>query len=151
MHAAQLDKVSGITTFYGTKWLWRYIIWAIICFFLAYILHYSHTPFGYNPMLRSSGVSIASIVPIIIGIILLYFSRRKVFFLKIYSSQAASAPIAVGEGYAFGSTSAIYSLIGAPSSQTDLMMKELDAMINDLQSGDRAAIARWTGEEEEND
>ena len=75
--------------------------------------------------------------------------RREVFFLKIYSSQATSAPIAVGEGYALGVGSAIYALIGQPTDETDLMIKELDALIHDLQSGDRAAIARWAGEEEE--
>jgi hypothetical protein len=160
MHAAQLDKVSGITTFYGAKIRWSFIFWGVLCLLLAYGIYSFNAPVGrvtYNsPTSRSwsesvpqPGDNLAPLALGIVGILLLINARREVFFLKIYSSQATSAPIAVGEGYALGVGSAIYALIGRPTGETDLMMRELDALIHDLQSGDRAALARWTGEEEE--
>jgi hypothetical protein len=142
MDAVQLDKVSGISTFYGSRWIWQYIIWGVICSLIAL--------WFFSPGGRSSNNDKAiAVVMAIIAVALFLSAHRQVFHLKIYSSQAMSAPITVGEGYgSLGGNNALYALIGAPTSETDKMMLELDPMIHDLQSGDREAIARWVDEDE---
>jgi hypothetical protein len=134
----KVDNVAGISTFYGKAY--HFPVIAIAVAMLAYAIYKFFWASKYN-------ISFSIIGMVLFAAVLLYrFSSHATFVLKIYSSQATSAPIALGEGYGtpFGNR-AIQALTGCPTAETDTMMKELGMLIQDIQTYHDKVFDIWQG------
>jgi hypothetical protein len=88
--------------------------------------------------------AVAALFLAVLGVALLCFCRRSVFFLEIFSSQASGAPIAIGEGYGnLSGAKALFALSGRPTEETDRMITELGAVISDLKEMGDKAVELW--------
>ena len=135
-----LDAVSGFSSFYGSKWRYWVLLLALLFLFSAIVSFAASQEMRYieDEMI---GAGFGSLV---VSAILFIFSRKKSFFLRIYSSKASSAPIELGEGFnVFGAPAAVFALSAYPTQETDQMMVELGAMIGDLQKLGEHAYDRW--------
>jgi len=136
-----LDSVSGISTLYGGKLLVGRLI-AGLLLTIGSLVAFGNSADRYgnaNPIYISIGI-----FALIIGIALLASCYRKTFALKVYSSKASNSPIDIGSGSggAVGS-SALFTVVAYPTEQTDNMMLELGAMIDDLQKMGDLGVERW--------
>ena len=136
----KIDTVSAISSMYGIKIKWKLLIAGILILLVGII----------SIIIASNMGSIfLSMLPIFaIGALLIFLSRKEVFTLKIFSSSASGAPIAVGEGESnnpFFKNTAGYSVIAKPGHNTDKMMLELGALVSDLQTMGDLAIDKWKG------
>jgi hypothetical protein len=157
----KVDNVAGLSVFYGRVYL--KVVIAIAIGLLAYA---GYTLFSGNRdfativwhLGRKLDVDLMWIwvakyridviaAVIFAGALLYFFSWRQTFVMQIFSSQAASAPIALGEGYGNArGKGAIQTLTGYPTAETDLMMRELGVMVQDIQTYHDEAIAMWNNE-----
>lgn len=124
-----LDSVSGLECAYGTNINLRRLIVGILIALLG---------------LSGNFRSMLQIIIILVGVYLVITSFRKTFKLAIYSSKASSSPISIGEGIRslFGNEAA-YTLVSEPTADTDRMLNELGAMVQDLQTLGDYAITKW--------
>jgi len=146
---AELKSVSGISSFYGTKFNW---IWAAVGLVLllggligvnacAEIVGKDYLPMGII-IAGALGVMIG-IVAFVGGIlIIVLLAFQKAFFLNIYSSQSAGTPISIGN--AKEANHVLLSLCGKPTEETDQMMNDLGAMIIDLKADKKQAYEEWS-------
>ncbi|MDR1204504.1 MAG: zinc ribbon domain-containing protein, partial [Peptococcaceae bacterium] len=121
----QLDSVSGLSTFYGGKFKVAQLVAALImaCVSIWILIQSAGDPLSW----------LAGIL-LVVAVILLVTCYRKMFFLKVYSSNANGSPIAIGEGYGgFGGNGAVFTVTASPTVETDAMMLELGALVSDLQ------------------
>ena len=128
-----LDSVSGLDCYYGMNIrAGGLILGAILAILGLYFL--------FN---RDGSVGMALLALVIAAVIVL-LSIRKTFYLSVWSSKASGTPINIGQGATsiFGN-GALYSLMGAPTSETDRMLSELGALIQDLQTLGDHAIEKW--------
>ena len=134
-----LDSVSGFRNFYGTN---IFILGMIIG--IAIILT-SFGALGMIPSLRDvPGVMLGVLLGLAFGGLIIFFSIRRNIVISVFSSKAGGVPIDVGEGpkTLFGN-SALYSVVGRPTSETNSMMREIGAMVQDLQTRGDHAIDDW--------
>lgn len=124
-----LDSVSGLDCAYGTNINLRRLILGILVVLVGIMGRFR---------------SIWEIVIILMGVYLIITSFRKTFRLAIYSSKASSSPISIGEGIRslFGNE-AVYTLVSEPTADTDRMLNELGAMVQDLQTLGDYAVTKW--------
>jgi len=146
----ELSGVSGINTFYGTKinWIW---------FIIGLVLGFSGlTAFGtaisitekmndlYPHYTASGGVSALGIVGMLIciggWIIFGALGFGKAFFLNIYANQSSPA---IALGNRDRANLVLLSLSGKPTDKTDIMMRELGALIIDLKTDKEEAYEAW--------
>ena len=129
-----ISTISGVTSYYGRN---TNIIQALIG--LVIVLVGLVLMFGNN-----------HVEPTIIGLALLAFggwiaykSQRRTFFLNILSSASESA-FSIGGGVGnFGGLKPVLALIGCPTNETDLMMREIGAIISDINELGDAALELW--------
>lgn len=145
-----LDSISGISTFYGSKILFKRIIIGLIALFASIMMISQNVSASQQSSSWGFAATSPSFPPLLIiagfvvAVVCFILSHRKVFFLKIYSSKATAAPIIVGEGYGgTGGNSAVYAISARPTSETDAMMKELGATINDIQMLGDLGVEQW--------
>jgi len=145
---AELKSVSGLSSFYGRKVNWLWLLLGIggivggLCGFIASIE--VMTSRWVPPELIVAGVVglIFSVGFIALGIVILIkLAFGKAFFLNVYSSQSAGTPISIGN--ADRANHVLLSLAGLPTDQTDQMMKELGALIADLKTDKEQAYETW--------
>ena len=129
-----LDSVSGLDCYYGTNIRFSGILFGAI--FALVGLYFLFNDRG------SVGMALLSLV---IAAVIILLSIRKTFYLSVWSSKASGTPINIGQGATslFGN-GALYSLIGAPTAETDRMLSELGALIQDLQTLGDHAIEKWS-------
>lgn len=125
-----LDSVSGLQCYYGTNV-------SILGIILGAIAAIS----GFTMMGNSF---FAGLIVALLGGYIIYRSVRKSFSLAIYSSKANGSPISVGLGplNLIGS-GALHTLTCSPTAETDRMLNELGALIQDLQTLGDHAIQKW--------
>lgn len=129
-----LDSVSGLDCYYGLNVNVGGIILAVFCIIASFRC------FGSGESLVVIGLLL-----LVLGIVLLIFSLRKCFFLSIYSSKANGSPISIGGGpRTLVGNGALYSLASEPTEDTDRMMNELGALVQDLQTLGDHAISKWS-------
>jgi hypothetical protein len=150
----KVGNVAGISAFYGRVYLKLVVVIAIgallyagYCFFFATnsgIVEFLSLIIQANLtwMIRYK-IDVIGMV-ILAGVLLYFFSWRPTFVLKIYSSQATSAPITLGEGYGtpWGSR-ALQTLTGYPTAETGQMIRELGILVQDIQTYHDKAIDMW--------
>jgi len=147
---AELKSISGISSFYGTK---VNAIWLLLGLALAIgsiggtisCAKIMRTMLVYTP----DGTGYVMIMPILL-LVLFFFGGimmftllgfSKAFFLNIYSAQSAGTPISIGN--AKTANHVLLSMAGLPTPETDVMMKELGALIIDLKTDKEEAIRMW--------
>ena len=147
---AELKNVSGISSFYGTKINW---IWLLLGLALAIggiggsisCAQVTKQMLAYMPSEVIAGMvfSILLLILVFLGGILMFalLGFGKAFFLHVYSAQAAGTPINIGN--AKTANHVLLSLAGRPTPETDTMMKELGALIIDLKTDKEEAYQEW--------
>lgn len=124
-----LDSVSGLDCSYGTNIHLRRLILGIIVVLLGLTGRFN---------------SLFQIIVILVGVYLVVTSFRKTFMLAIYSSKTSSSPISIGEGIrSLLGNEAVYTLVSEPTQDTDRMLNELGAMVQDLQTLGDYAVTKW--------
>lgn len=149
-----INTISGVSSYYGTKTNIIMLIFGLLSLimpFPAYNQFRNYQTFWRQVgMHHGFGIEILAIVLVIltifIGLILLAFCRRQIFYLQIFSSQASGSPITIGEGIGnFGGARAVGALVGKPTPSTDKMMTVLGAIISDIKEMGDHAIELWGG------
>ena len=147
-----ISTVSGVASHYGTKTNIIMLLIGLAMFILPVAMYISswdtitafHMFWGQIRVQLWILTGIPTILITIIGALLVLNCRRATFFLKIFSSQASGAPIAIGGGVGnFGGGGSLYSLVGEPTAQTDKMMSEIGAIISDIRELGDNAIELW--------
>lgn len=136
----QLDAVSGLYTSYGQN---RDILKTLLFFIpllIGIVLFFSNLNSRYGgTLLVFLGISL-----FIFGLLGIIKANHTTFSLRIYSSKAAGAPIDIGEGaISLKGNSALFAVDGWAAKDTDRMISELGAMIQDLQTKGDYAIEKW--------
>lgn len=145
VNEVKIDSISGLNTFYGAKINAGKFILGIALLILAIVLFATSSRVSWSTGRRSiSGFQVILGI-VALGLSIWQFSKtfRRTFFCKVYSSQATGA-ISIGEGMGgIIGGAATFSMSALPTAQTDLMIKELGAMILDIQAlGDRG-VKKW--------
>jgi hypothetical protein len=146
-----INSVSGLTSYYGGKiniiMLILGVIFTLSPIFVGRAMYGAH---AYMKYAHGEAVWIvisiaACVLLFIIGITLLFYCQRRVFFLKIFSSQATGAPITLGEGIGnLGGIRPLLALVGQPTASIHRMLCEIGAIISDIKELGDAAIPLWT-------
>ena len=127
-----LESISGIDTYYGMNVSITKLIFGIILSF-----------FGLSTM-DDNGAKLIGLIFLMLGILLIYLAIKRTYILALYSSKASLSPINIGAGPASTlGNGAIMSLQANPTSETDAMMKEVGALILDVQTLGDYAIEKW--------
>jgi hypothetical protein len=144
MDEVKIDSVSGFTSFCGSRFI------SILAFLGGLLSLYGLV--NISQSFRYS-VDMTGVLILIAGVAMLFFSRREIFMLKVFSSQALGGAIEIGEGLGAAGPlstimggSAVYSLVGRPTVHTRTMLGELGAIVRDLQTLDEESVlSKWGG------
>ena len=131
-----LDSVSGLDCFYGMNIQLPLLIlgalFALGGFYLMNMANQLHTGGGKFLLL------------VLLGALFIYLSLQKCFFLSVFSSKATGSPICIGgRPQNMLGNGALYSLTSRPTPDTDRMLNELGALVQDLQTLGDHAIEKW--------
>ena len=128
-----LDSVSGLDCYYGLNIkIWGIILGALVALF------------GLFMMTSGENMGLKGLIGIVLGVLIIIGSLQKSFFLSIFSSKASGAPISLGSGArSLIGNGALYSLVSEPTNDTDRMLNELGALVQDLQALGDHAIEKW--------
>ena len=148
---AELKSISGLSSFYGTKinWVWL-VIGAVTA--LGSVLSFASscgmlTKVGWMDagtialMVLWLLLSLLSLMIILGVVIVIRLAFGKAFFLNIYSAQSAGTPISIGN--TDHANVVLLAMCGMPTDQTDDMMEELGALITDLKADREQAYEAW--------
>lgn len=127
-----INSVTGVDTYYGTNIrVFNIVAGAILVLF------------GLMMGDSRSGTWI-SFVFMFVGALVIWSGIKKTFVLAIYAANSNPSSINIGMGAvsALGN-GAVMSLTANPTSETDVMMKEVGAMILDIQTHGDYAIEKW--------
>lgn len=138
-----LKLVSGLDTYYGINFDFVKIILGVIIILVSlFIMRQLSEVSAYMGTTNNS--FIYGLLFIVIGAILIYLGIQPCFILSLYASGTDGAPIQIGNPpISLIGNSALYSLSAQKSYDTDLMMKELGAMVEELQTMGDLAIQKW--------
>ena len=129
-----LDSVSGLDCYYGMNINIPGIILGVLLALCSFML------FGGGGQLVFPGLIVLAL-----GVLLVVSSFQKSFCLSVYSSKANGSPITVGTGpKTLAGNGALYTLASAPTPDTDRMLDELGALVQDLQTLGDHAIEKWS-------
>ena len=79
-----------------------------------------------------------------VGIFFIWWGIQPCFILSLYATGTDGMPIQIGTPPISSiGNGALYSLKAVKSAETDLMMKELGAMVEELQTMGDMAIEKW--------
>lgn len=136
----KIDSVSGIDCHYGTNIRILRLIVAIILAVVGFIVLGQAANYYY----AGDGLKTIGIFLVIIGGVLGFLSVRPTFNFVVYAKDTHVSPISLGEGASslVGNT-AIMSVVGRPGADTDRMLREIGALIMDLQMRGDLAIDSW--------
>ena len=143
-----LDGISGINTFYGKDINVSQIIKSIVIMIVGLVvMMLGSGGSSYDSMGGSSGSGISLIIGLTflgLGIAQLILAFQNCFILNIYSSKTISSSISIGtEPRNMLGNGALYTLKSRPTVDTDRMIDELGALIQDLQTFGDQAITKW--------
>lgn len=134
-----LDSVSGIDCFYGMDIRLGRLIFGVILAILGIVLKSVIDDTFYFGSYGTSALLLT-----VIGVLLVALSLRKCFYLSIFSSKANGSPISIGgQPRSVIGNGALYSLSSRPTQDTDRMLSELGALIQDLQTMGDHAVDKW--------
>jgi len=145
---AELKSVSGLSSFYGTKINWIWLLLGIAGI-LGGLMGFAASCGALGSRWLSAEAIAIGIVGLILSVgfialgivVLIKLAFGKAFFLNIYSSQSAGTPISIGN--TDRANHVLLSLAGLPTEETDQMMQELGALIADLKADKEEAYKAW--------
>lgn len=142
-----LSSVSGLTCYKGTNVsLPLVIIGGLLALLGIYAMAAT------SGSMISSGGSTVGIIFMIIGVFLIWLGIRTAFLIAVYAKDVQLSPIVVGEGpKSFIGNSALFAVASTPTADTDIMLSELGALVQDLQSMGDLAIEKWQNRFSSND
>ena len=146
---AELKSISGLSSFYGTKINWVWLVLGLLVAFgslMGFITSCGAlTKASWMPaeMIALSVLGLLfSLAFLMLGVVIVIkLAFGKAFFLNIYSAQSAGTPINIGN--TDRANVVLLSLCGMPTDQTDDMMEELGALIIDLKTDKEVAYKAW--------
>lgn len=134
-----LSSVSGLTCYRGTNVDVPRLVFGIILAFVGVIT----LAFLSGSYFQNTGMVIG-ILFLSIGGILCFLAVRTAFQIAVYAKDVSISPIVVGEGpKSLLGNSALFAIVSTPTTDTDKMLNELGAMVQDLQSMGDLAIEKW--------
>lgn len=140
-----LSSVSGLTCYKGTNVSLPLVI-------IGALLALLGTMASISGSMISSGGTTVGIVLMAIGGLLIYLGIRTAFLIAVYAKDVQISPIVVGEGpKSFIGNSALFAVASTPTADTDIMLSELGALVQDLQSMGDLAIEKWQNRFSSND
>ena len=129
-----LDSVSGLDCYYGLNINVGGIILGVILALAGLFL-----------LVSDGDTAVWGLLAIILGVLCVIGSIQKSFFLSVFSSKANGSPISIGAGArSLVGNGALYSLMSEPTADTDRMLNELGALVQDLQTLGDHAIEKWS-------
>lgn len=139
-----LKLVSGLDTYYGVNFDFVKIILGIIIILLSFSIMGQLNQISYYTGGTTDKYFIYGVLFIVLGIILIWLGVQPCFILSLYASGTDGAPIQIGTPpMSLIGNSALYTLNARKSLETDLMMKELGAMVEELQTMGDLAVQKW--------
>lgn len=140
-----LSSVSGLTCYKGTNYDLKLIIIGVIIALLGILIMTATGGGGYYGYSSGGGAGSAfGILLIIVGGLLVFLGIRTAFQIAVYAKDVTISPIVVGEGpKSILGNSALFAVASTPTPDTDIMLSELGAMVQDLQSMGDLAIEKW--------
>lgn len=92
----------------------------------------------------SSRMIMIGVFAIAIGAVIIYSGIKKTFLIRVFAKDVSSSPISIGQGpRSLWGNSALYAFESEPTPETDVMLNELGAMVQDLQTMGDLAIDKW--------
>ena len=129
-----LDSVSGLDCYYGLNVNGGLLALGVLLALAGLFL-----------LINDGDMAVWGLLAIVLGVVLIVLSFQKSFFLAIFSSKANGSPISIGAGArSLVGNGALYSLISEPTADTDRMLNELGALVQDLQTLGDHAIEKWS-------
>lgn len=133
-----LSSVSGLTCYRGlnvdTKMV---IIGSILALLGIGVLSASSNTYG-------GGGGALGMILMAVGGFIIYLGIRTAFQIAVYAKDVQLSPIVVGEGpKSLLGNSALFAIASTPTVDTDIMLEELGALVQDLQSVGDLAIEKW--------
>ena len=129
-----IDQVAGIRTYYNTAINIALLVIGSIVSILG---------IGFLPEARRMMVYFWWLV-LIIGVILILLSLRRAYQLIVFSSASSNEAINIGTGpVGHVLNNASYTLSASPTPDTERMLREIGALIQDVQQMGDGAIEKW--------
>ena len=134
-----LDGVTGFRNYYGLSISPALLVTAFILGMSAVSLFGMGFDFyGGNPFI------LPSIIMLMIAGACGFFAFKRSVVVSVFSSKASGTPICVGESpRSMIGNGALYTMVGKPTEDTGTMIREIGAMVQDLQTRGDHAIEDW--------
>ena len=134
-----LDGVTGFRNYYGLSISPALLVTAFILGMSAVSLFGTGLNFyGGNPFI------LPSIIMLMIAGACGFFAFKRSVVVSVFSSKASGTPICVGESpRSMIGNGALYTMVGKPTEDTGTMIREIGAMVQDLQTRGDHAIEDW--------
>lgn len=135
-----IESVSGIRFYYGKGFNILFIILGVIFSFLSLYMLLS------LDKTEDIFTLIGLLIALLLACLCLRNSRKCFYNIWVYSSGASSAPIDFGNSTfsnRITGQAALMSIVADVSEDTELLMKELGALILDLKTMGDHAISKW--------
>lgn len=137
-----LSSVSGLTCYRGKNFLPVPIILGVLLALAGLMTMFSGGGYGYG--YGGGGGAIAGLFMILIGAILIFMGIQTAFLVAVYAKDVSVSPIVVGEGpRSIVGNSALLAVASKATNDTDIMLSELGALVQDLQTMGDLAISKW--------
>lgn len=129
----EIREVRGISSYYGLNIYWGKLFFGILLTLMGIgmfsTMSQSYSYYGGS----SSNSDLLMFLVLAVGIYLIVSAFRKAYFLTVYT-RAMSAGIEIGNGAnTLVGNSAAFAIVGEPNRETDKMMKELGALVMEIQ------------------
>lgn len=134
-----LDSVTGVSSYYGTNYRYGRIavgsVLILLCILFVAIAGNSFIPGFFYTVGFALGA---------LGVLLIALSIRKSFLIAFYSKDVSLSPIVVGEGpSSLLGNDALLALQTERTQETDMMLNEIGALIQDMQTLGDHALEKW--------
>lgn len=138
-----LSSVSGLTCYRGKNYYPIPIIIGVIIA-LAGLMSMFSGGGGYGYGYGGGGTGILGLFLILIGVLLVFSGIKTAFQIAVYAKDVSLSPIVVGEGpKSIIGNSALIAVVSKATPDTDRMLSELGAVVQDLQTMGDLAINKW--------
>lgn len=135
-----LDSVSGFKNYYGMNISPGLLISAVIFFLFAIGMFQVATQ-----MYRGGIIFVFyALMLIALAAVCGFLAIKRSVVVSVFSSKATGTPISVGEGpRSMIGNGSVYTMVGRPTEDTGTMIREIGAMVQDLQTRGDHAIEDW--------
>lgn len=135
-----ISSVSGIKSSRGTNYDWIKLIIGSLMIILGIVNMCKSSEIYF---LQEASVRFAFLMSII-GFVLVALGVRNAFQIVVFARDVCVSPIVIGEGVkSLLGNSAILAFSSTPTEDTDIMLDELGALVQDLQNMGDSAIEKW--------